>query len=132
MWIHVYMPVFVPFWVWTQLTLALIFAGAHIWRTGWLAVPTNAKPKPVKDKDGNFIKTADSKKVKLDPLSGVAVSVVDAPEAAKPLKKFAIAAQMLPAESAKPSPTDDDFEPMLLDEDDIDFTITDTKGKTND
>lgn len=135
MWIHVYLPVFVPFWVWTQLTLALIFAGAHIWRTGWLAVPRGAKPKPVKDKDGNFIKTPDGKKVKLDPLSGVGVNVVPAPaETAPPLKKFAIAAQTttLPAKTTDVITDQDDFDPMLLDEDDIDLVITEEKDKTND
>lgn len=123
--VHVYIPMAIPFWVWTQLTLALLFAGGHIWRTGWLAVPVGAKPKPIKDKNGDFIKTPDSKKVKLDPLSGVGVSVVEtkvpepkeAPEAAEATaapEAPAVAEVAAPQAAPKPSPQVARLKPLSL------------------
>lgn len=54
-------------WLLWQTSLGLVFTGAHILRSGWMAVKPGAVPKPDKDKNGQFRVTPDYEKVKLDP-----------------------------------------------------------------
>jgi hypothetical protein len=71
--LHIYPPVAVSTWLWTQITLGLLLTGLQVWQSGWAAVRPGAVPTPEKGKDGEFLKTPESKKTRLDPLAGVAV-----------------------------------------------------------
>lgn len=72
--IHVYLPVLIPTWLWSQISLGLIFAGLQIRWSGWAAVQPGAVSKATKDKNGEFAKTPESKKIRLDPLAGASVN----------------------------------------------------------
>lgn len=58
-------------WMWIQLTLGLLFTSLYVRAAGWAAVPKHAALKPKTDRDGEFVKTPDRQKVRLDPLAGV-------------------------------------------------------------
>lgn len=82
--IHVYPPVLVPTWLWSQISLGLLFTGVQIRWSGWAAVRPDAVAKPEKDSNGKFAKTPEKRKVRLDPLAGAPVNTEPAPE--RPIK----------------------------------------------
>lgn len=114
--LHVYPPVAVPTWLWGQVTIALLLTGWTVRAQGWAAVPRGAVPKPEKDKNGEFIKTAEKDKVRLDPLAGETAAPRHKETSSEPMKKFSLSAEIAQPDQAKPAP-DHDESPVFADED---------------
>ncbi len=114
--LHVYLPVFVPTWLWIQLTLGLFLTGWLVWANGWAAAPKGAAPKPERDKHGEFIKTPDRDKVRLDPYDGEAPAARTNGERPKALPKLTFTA-LATDEPDDVEPTFDDELPVFADED---------------
>lgn len=113
-------------WLWTQLAIALVLTGLRIRASGWPAVPKHAVPKPEKDRDGQFRKTADKDKVRLDPLAGMAAA--DAPTREKPVKKISLSEALTDG----PEPTTDmepDEEPVFSDEEDETWVLEELEAQ---
>lgn len=126
--LHLYLPVFLPVWGWVQTSLALLLVAAQITRSGWAAVGKGAVPRSEKDKNGNFKKTPEKQKVRLDPLAGVEVE-----QPAESTQKVALSALILEPE---PEPADDEIDdlPPLGNETDNDEPggdVDDTKKETD-
>lgn len=68
--VHVYLPIFVPTYLWAQVTAGLFITGWLVHSNGWAAVPKGAAPKPEKDANGEWLKVAEKDKVRLSALSG--------------------------------------------------------------
>lgn len=123
--LHVYLPILLPTWVWAQLTLGLFVAGWYVHSNGWAAVPKSAAPKAEKDKNGEFIKTAEKDKIRLGSLDGEgkveseATAEHAAPrpkrEPAKRLAKLSLMTE--PAEVEDTTSTSYGDEPVFADED---------------
>lgn len=101
-------------WLWIQLTLGLLFTSIGIRESGWAGVLKGAALKAVTDKHGEFIKTADKDKVRLDPFAGDAA----------PVEKVKSAAPVS-LSVAEPAFDDDPDGPVLPDEDNDDEPVFD-------
>lgn len=103
--------------LWGQLSLGLLLTGGLIHSNGWAAVPANAVKKPEKDGRGEYIKTPEKERVRLDPLAGA-----EAPACAErqhPAKHQSFAEVWVKAPEQNDDPMTDipDDEPLFSDED---------------
>lgn len=133
--VRIYVWSFLQASIWVQLTLGLILTGEQIRWSGWKAVKPGSAPKREKDKHGQFIKTPDHKKVRLDPLAGVEVPQRPSDEAApNPHKKVKLADFTAESMAATPEatpgePEPDEDEPVFANEDDDEFDLDDFEEK---
>ncbi len=119
--LHVYPPVALPVWLWVQTSIALLLVGVQVWQCGWAAVGKGAAPKPEKDKNGEFRKTPEKQKVRLDPLAGVDVKPREQVEEKIPLAALSLADSQDEYDDLPPledeTDTDDEYDAF---EDDVD------------